>query len=145
MRTPVSQGINSYWKMGHNWDVLNILASQLALVVKNLPAKAGDIRDMGSIPGWGRSPGGGRGNPLQCSCLENPMDRGTQGAILHRVTKSQTWLKGLCTHTCTNHAILLYVEPENRMYRKTDIERVYKLYIRELLLCIFVLQDCDLF
>ena len=47
------------------------------LVVKNLPVNAGDIRDSGSIPGLGRSPGGGNGNPLQCSCLENPMDRGT--------------------------------------------------------------------
>ena len=51
-------------------------ASQVALVVKNPPANAGDIRDVGSIPGSGRSPGGGLGNPLQYSCLENPMDRG---------------------------------------------------------------------
>ena len=47
-------------------------ASQLTLVVKNLPANAGDIRDSGSIPGLGRCPGGGHGNPLQYSCLENP-------------------------------------------------------------------------
>ena len=46
-------------------------------MVKNPPASAGDIRDMGSIPGSGRSPGGGHGNPLQYSCLENPMDRGS--------------------------------------------------------------------
>ena len=50
--------------------------SQLALVVKNLPANAGDIRDVGSTPGSGRSPGEGHGNPLQDSCLENLMDRG---------------------------------------------------------------------
>ena len=50
-------------------------ASQVALVVKNLPANAGDVRDEGSIPGLGRSPGGGHGSPLQYSCLENPMDR----------------------------------------------------------------------
>ena len=49
-------------------------ASQMVLVVKNLPASAGDIRDVGSIPGSGRSPGGENGNPLQYSCLENPMD-----------------------------------------------------------------------
>ena len=51
-------------------------ASQVGLVVKNLPAQAGDIRYAGLIPGSGRSPGGGQGNPLQYSCLENPMDRG---------------------------------------------------------------------
>ena len=51
-------------------------ASQVMLVVENPPANAGDIRDMGSVPGWGRSPGGGHGNPIQHSCLENPMDRG---------------------------------------------------------------------
>ena len=50
-------------------------ASQVELMVKNLPASAGDIRDTGSIPGSGRSPGGGQGNPLQYSCLENTMDR----------------------------------------------------------------------
>ena len=61
--------------------------------VKNLPANAGDGRDTGSIPGSGRSLGGGHGNPLQYSCLENPMDRGTCWATVHRVAKSQTRLK----------------------------------------------------
>ena len=70
-------------------------ASQVALVVKNLPAYAGDIRDVCSIPGLRRSPGGEHSNPLQCSCLENPMDRGTWQAIVHRVAKSQTQLKPL--------------------------------------------------
>ena len=51
------------------------MGSQVALVGKNLPANAGDIRNMGSIPGSGKSLGGGLGNPLQYSCLENPMDR----------------------------------------------------------------------
>ena len=51
-------------------------ASQAVLVVKNPPASAGDIRDVGVIPDLGGSPGGGHGNPLQYSCLENPMDRG---------------------------------------------------------------------
>ena len=59
-------------------------------VVKNMPANAGDTRDMGSMPGSGRSPGGGNGTPLQYSCLGNPMDRGTWRAIVHGVTKSQT-------------------------------------------------------
>ena len=51
-------------------------------------ANAGDVRDMGSVPGPGRSPGGGHGNPLQYSCLENSMDRGAWQAIIHRITKS---------------------------------------------------------
>ena len=58
-------------------------------VVKNLPASARD-RDAGSIPGLGRSPGGGNGNPLQCSCLENPTDRGAWRAPVCRVAKTQT-------------------------------------------------------
>ena len=77
--------------------------SQVALVVKNLPAKAGDVKDMGSIPRSGRSPGEGRhSNPLQDSCLESPMDRGAWWATVHRVAKSRTRLKRLstpCTHT----------------------------------------------
>ena len=60
------------------------------LVVKNLPANARDVRDMGLIPGSGRSPGEGNGNPLQYSCLENPMDRGAWQAIVLRVTRSRT-------------------------------------------------------
>ena len=59
-------------------------------MVKNPPASAGDIRDAGSIPGLGRSPGGGHGNPLQYSCLENATDRGAWQAILHRVPQSRT-------------------------------------------------------
>ena len=64
-------------------------------VVKNLPANAGDTGDVGSVPGWGGAPGGGNGNPLQYSCLENPMDRGDRGAwyaTVHGVAKSQTGL-----------------------------------------------------
>ena len=61
-------------------------------VLKNLPADAGDARDAGVIPGWGRSPGGGNGNPLQYSCLGSPMDRGAWWAAVHGVAKSQTRL-----------------------------------------------------
>ena len=61
-------------------------------VVKNLPAKAGDTRDVGLIPGLGRSPGGGNGNLLQYSCLLNSMDRGAWRATVHGVTKSGTQL-----------------------------------------------------
>ena len=60
--------------------------------VRNLPANAGDAGDVGSIPGSGRSPGGGHGNSLQYSCPENPMDRGAWQATAHGVTKSQTRL-----------------------------------------------------
>ena len=66
-----------------------ISASQVALVVKKLPVNAEDLRDASSIPGLERSPGGGHGNPLQYSCLENPMDRGARQAAVHRVAKSQ--------------------------------------------------------
>ena len=68
-------------------------ASQVALVVKNLSTNAGDTRDMGLIPGQGRSPGGGQGNPLQYCCLGNPMDRGAWQATVHGTTKSWTQLK----------------------------------------------------
>ena len=61
-------------------------------VEKNLPANAGDLRDMGLISGLGRSPGVGNGNPLQCSCLENPRDRGAWWAAVYGVTQSQTRL-----------------------------------------------------
>ena len=65
----------------------------MTLVVKNLSAKAEDLRDTGLIPGSGRSWGGGQGNPLQSSCLENPMDGGAWQAAVQRVTKGQTRLK----------------------------------------------------
>ena len=66
---------------------------QVALVVKNLPDNAGEVRDAGLIPGSGRSPGGGHGNPLQCSCLENSLDRRAWWATVHGgVSKSGTQL-----------------------------------------------------
>ena len=69
--------------------------AQVALMVKNLPASAGDRRDMRSIPGSGRSLREGHGNPLQYSCLENSMDREVWWATVYGVTKSRTWLKWL--------------------------------------------------
>ena len=74
-------------------------ASQVALVVKKPLANTENVTDAGSIPGLGRSPGGGRGNPFQYSCLENPMDRGAWQAIVQRVKKSWIRLKGLKKHT----------------------------------------------
>ena len=61
----------------------------MALVIKDLPANAGNIRNTGSVPRLGRSPGGGHGNPLSYSCLENPMDRGAWQATVHEVAKQR--------------------------------------------------------
>ena len=71
--------------------------SQVMRAVKNLPARKGDMSDAGLIPGLGRSPGGGHGNPLQYSCLENPMHRGNWRATA-QIAKSPTWLKWLSMH-----------------------------------------------
>ena len=78
---------------------MTVRASQAALVVKNPPASAGDIRDPGSIPGLGRSPEEGHGSTLQYSCLENPMHRGAWWAAARRVAKSWTWWKRLSKMT----------------------------------------------
>ena len=67
-----------------------IHATVVALVIRNPSAYAGDVRDMSSGPGWGRSHGGGHGNPLQYSCLGNPVDRGAWGATAHGTAKSRT-------------------------------------------------------
>jgi len=89
--------VQPLWKIV--WRCL-IRASQVALVAKNLPANAGDIRGMDLIPGSGRSPGIGHGNPLQYSCLENPMDRGAWWVTVHGVAKSLTQTEVTwCTHT----------------------------------------------
>ena len=85
-------------------------ASQAVLVVKSLPASAGDIRDTGSIPGLGRAPGGMHGNPLQYSCLENPMNREAWWATVHRVAKSWARLKQLGTQACIIRWIRTYVK-----------------------------------
>ena len=74
----------------------------MVLVVKNLPTNIRDKRGV-SFPESGRSPGGGHGNPLQYSCLGNPMDRGACQAMVHRVTKSQKGLKRLSTHVGTKN------------------------------------------
>ena len=71
-------------------DEISLITSQVVLVLKNPPASEGDVKDSGSITGLGRSPGGGYGNPLQYSCLENPMDRGAWRATIHRIAESDT-------------------------------------------------------
>ena len=77
-------------------------ASRVALVVKDLPASAVDVRDVGSVPGSGRSPGGGCGSSLQYSCLEDPMDREALWAIVHKITES-------AVTEATEHSITLHV------------------------------------
>ena len=81
----------------------------MAPVVKNPPANAGDARYAGSIPGSGRSPEEGLGNPVQYSCLENPLDRVAWRATVHRVAKSQTQLK----HVCVQYSMVMRNEIEN--------------------------------
>ena len=80
-------------------------ASQVMLVVK-MSTSAGDVREVSLIPGSGRSPGGGHVNSCQYSCLENPMDRAAWRTTVHRVAKSQTWLKRLSMHASDSGTVL---------------------------------------
>jgi len=91
-----------------DWITISVGGFPGELVVKNPLANAGNVRDMASIPGSGRSPGGRHGNPLQYSCLEHPIDRGAWRATLHRVAKSQTRLKQLSMHAHTPLSELLF-------------------------------------
>ena len=96
-------------------------------VVKNLPANAGDTGDKGSIPGLGRSPGGGNACPLQCSCQDNPTDKGAWWATVHRVAESWTPLKdGACTCTeqqqCNKSAFLFLYPQEDRAGRGLHVD-----------------------
>ena len=77
-------------RVSTTYTSLRALSFQVNAMIKNPSANAGDPRDMSSVPGLGRSLGGGHGNRLQDSCLENPMDRGAWWATVHRVRKSQT-------------------------------------------------------
>ena len=81
----------------------------MALIIKNSFANAGDTRDVGSIPGSGRSPRGGHGNSLQYSYLKNPVDRGAWRATVHRVVKSSTQLKRFSMHAP------MYVYPDLKL------------------------------
>ena len=105
----------------YKWGIWGWGASEVTLVVKNPPVNAGDVRDAGSISGLGRSLGGGHGNPLQYSCLENPMVRGAWLATIHEVAKSRTWLKWLGMHTCI----------DCRSKERTDILTVLSVPIQE--------------
>ena len=85
--------------------VVHIRASQGAQVIKNLPASAGDVRDVGSISGSGRFLGGGHSNPLQYSYLENPVDRGACQATVQKVARSRSDMTEACIHVNTNLSI----------------------------------------
>ena len=98
-------------------------ASQVAQVVKNLPANTGDIRDTDSVPGLERSPGGGHGNPLQYSCLENPMDRGACQAIVHGLAKSWTQQKRLSMHAYTREGQESLFQPCEDTIRRLQSSR----------------------
>ena len=89
----------------------------------NLVLNAGDVRDRGSIPGLGRSPGGGHGNPIQYSCLENPTNRRPWQTTVHRVTKSQTQLKRLSMHAQVARVFLVAQTVKNLpVMQKTQIQ-----------------------
>ena len=83
--------------MVHSGCITLHWASQVVVHSKEPTCNAGDTRDSGSVPGWGRSPGGGHSNPLQYSCLENSMDRGAWSTTVPGVAESQTRLKRLST------------------------------------------------
>ena len=89
----------------------------MALVVKNLPANAGDLRDANLIPRLGRFPGRGHGNPFQYSCLEIPMGREDWQAIVHSIEQCQTRLKQLSTHAYINVTILYCNKFEGKTWR----------------------------
>ena len=112
----------------------SLWASQVALEVKNPPSNAGDIRDVGLIPGLGRSPGGGHGNPLQCSCLENPLDRGAWRAAIHRAAKSRTRLKCLSKAQHSDPGQVIGgarngLWSEDRKLRKLEKQRVTRAHL----------------
>ena len=82
----------------------------MVLVVKKPPVNAGDLKDLGSVPGLGKSPGGGHGNPLQYSCLENPTDRGAWWAAVHGVAESDA-TEQAHTHFDTPEIYFVVVSP----------------------------------
>ena len=113
-------GSQNYFGIGNgfprriNAEQFSAGASQVALVVKNLPASGGDPGDLGSVSGSGSSPGGGNDNPLQYSRLQNPMDRGARWATVHGVAKGQIQLS-IHTHTHT-HTHVFFLCISFRMY-----------------------------
>ena len=104
-------------------------------VVKNPPANVGDVGDLGSIPGSGRSPGGGNGTPLQYTCLENPMDRGAWRTTVHGVTKSQTPLSEYAhpyhikVGTVPDREIQQEVDSVGQPLEVSELQELYLVYV----------------
>ena len=117
-------------------------ASQVALLVKNLPANAGYARDVGSIPGSGRFPGGGNGNPLQYSCLENSLYRGAWWATVLGVAKGQTqlsnWAHCVYTYNCSCTRYFLHWIASAPLSKITGLFCVYLLFGSLFFLLIYV-------
>ena len=111
--------------------------SQVALVVKNLPAHVGDTGDGGSIPGLGRSSGKGHGNPVRYSCLGNPMDTGAWRGTVYKVTKSQTRLKWLSTQAYKENHILCRISSSNKF-------SLYSISFLKQMICGYLLAAFDL-
>ena len=105
------------------WECCNLLWGFPSGSLVDSACKAGDLGDMGSIPGWGRSPGGFHGNPHQYSCLENPMKRGAQWVTVHSTAKSWTQQKQLSTHTCMYTSQFFW-----NYLRRIDISSFYVWY-----------------
>ena len=103
-------------------------ASQVALVVKNPSASAGDVRDVGLTPGLGRSPGGGHGNPLEYSCLQNPMDRGAWQATVHRAAECQMCLKQLSMNACTRIHTVEFSTLHNEEFLQCRLYPQYRIH-----------------
>ena len=114
-------GEDKYWASrfpGDIWMQLMLDHLPSGAVVKNLPTNTGDV---GLISGWGRSPGEGNGNPLQCSCLENPTDRGDWWALLHGVSKEADTSEQLNNRSSKNHTVWLL-----RWKSQASNERAFK-------------------
>ena len=117
---PTSRASGRNAALLRSWFQPRLLTSRVSLVgeiVKNPPANAGDLA---STPGSGRSPGGGHGNPLQYSCLDNPMDRGAWWATVHRVTQSQTQLSDYSSdlHKCKIISWCCFKVGDNLLYQQ---------------------------
>ena len=98
LHSPTLTSIHEHRKNHSLWLNGKVISLLFNIVVKNWPPIVGDKRDIGLIPGSGRPAGERHGNPLQYSCLENPIDRGPWGATVHGFTKGRTWLNWLSTH-----------------------------------------------